>query len=142
VGRVRGLPVYVGNFTYFINFVVLEDVSPAVDINLSNVVLGKQFVEVSRMTYDPTLGLVRIRDDDKEITYQMPQKIEQYQSLTCLEKEFKQSVYYKSDEDKRKGVDYVMRKILGFYKECLQLGPEYKTKLEDDLDDVTNDGVT
>ena len=27
-----------------------------------------------------------------------------------LEKEFKQSVYYRSDEDKRKGVDCVMKK--------------------------------
>lgn len=94
------------------------------------------------MTYDPTLGLVRIRDEDSEITYQMPHKIKQYRSLTSLEKEFKQSVYYRSDEDKRKGVDYVMRKILGFYKECLQLGPEYKTKPEDDLENMTDDGVT
>lgn len=41
MGRVGGLSIYVGNFTYFMDFVVLEDVSPAVDINLSNVVLGK-----------------------------------------------------------------------------------------------------
>ncbi|GKA26304.1 MAK10-like protein [Tanacetum coccineum] len=40
--------------------------------------------------------------------------------------------YHKSEEDKRRGVDYVMSKILGFYKECLELGPEYLTGLEDE----------
>ena len=59
-----------------------------------------------------------------------------------LEKELKQSVYYRNDEDKKRGVDYVLKKILGFYKECLQLGPEYKTKIEDSNEKVKNDGVT
>ncbi|GJY91233.1 hypothetical protein Tco_0506429 [Tanacetum coccineum] len=40
--------------------------------------------------------------------------------------------YHKNEEDKRRGVDYVMSKILGFYKECLELGPEYVTGLEDE----------
>ncbi|GJY84644.1 hypothetical protein Tco_0498670 [Tanacetum coccineum] len=39
---------------------------------------------------------------------------------------------YHNKEDKRRGVDYVMSKILGFYKECLELGPEYVTGLEDE----------
>ncbi|GJZ57104.1 hypothetical protein Tco_0612598 [Tanacetum coccineum] len=38
----------------------------------------------------------------------------------------------RNEEDKRKGVDYVMSKILGFYKECLELGPEYVTGLDDE----------
>ncbi|GJR01784.1 hypothetical protein Tco_0524768 [Tanacetum coccineum] len=40
--------------------------------------------------------------------------------------------YHKNEEDKRRGVDYVMSKILGFYKECLEPGPEYLTRLEDE----------
>ena len=59
-----------------------------------------------------------------------------------MEKEHKQAVYYRNDEDRRRGVDYVMGRIFGFYKECLQLGPEYKTKPEDNLETVTNDEVT
>ena len=35
-----------------------------------------------------------------------------------------------------------MGRIFDFYKEYLQLGPEYKTKPEDDLETVTNDEVT
>ncbi|GJX28464.1 hypothetical protein Tco_0236543 [Tanacetum coccineum] len=40
--------------------------------------------------------------------------------------------YHKNEEDKRRGVDYVMSKILGFCKECLDLRPEYLTGLEDE----------
>nr|GEU94964.1 putative reverse transcriptase domain-containing protein [Tanacetum cinerariifolium] len=36
-----------------------------------------------------------------------------------------------NEEDKRRGVEYVMSKILGFYKECLELGPEYVTGLDE-----------
>ncbi|GJT72220.1 hypothetical protein Tco_1031506 [Tanacetum coccineum] len=40
--------------------------------------------------------------------------------------------YHKNEEDRRRGVDYVMSKILRFCKECLELGPEYLTGLEDE----------
>nr|GEX89409.1 MAK10-like protein [Tanacetum cinerariifolium] len=40
--------------------------------------------------------------------------------------------YHKNEEDKRRGVEYVMSKILRFYKECLELGPEYLTGIADE----------
>ncbi|GJY11785.1 hypothetical protein Tco_0381094 [Tanacetum coccineum] len=52
--------------------------------------------------------------------------------LEDLEKEHTKSVYLKSEEDKRRGVEYVMSKILGFYKQCLDLGPEYVTGIDDE----------
>ncbi|GJR46052.1 hypothetical protein Tco_1314155 [Tanacetum coccineum] len=44
----------------------------------------------------------------------------------------KKSVYLRNEEDKIRGVEYVMSKILGFYKECLELGPEYLTGMDDE----------
>jgi hypothetical protein len=142
VGRVKRLRVFVGNFTYVIDFVIVEDIRSVIDDCLSQVVFGKPFVEASKMSYDPTLGIVRFKEENGEIAYQMPYKIEQYRLLPNKEKEHKQAVYYRNDEDRHRVVDYVMNRILGFYKECLQLGPEYKTKIGDDLEDVTNDEVT
>ncbi|GJR31045.1 hypothetical protein Tco_1107277 [Tanacetum coccineum] len=46
-------------------------------------------------------------------------------------KEHTKSVYFKNGEDKRRGVEYVMNKILGFFKEYLELGPEYLIGLEE-----------
>nr|GEW48167.1 protein kinase-like domain, concanavalin A-like lectin/glucanase domain protein [Tanacetum cinerariifolium] len=67
-----------------------------------------------------------------EISYKLPHKIEQYNSLSDLEKEHTKSVYLRNEEDKKGGVEYVMSKILRFYKECLELGPEYLTGIDDD----------
>ncbi|GJZ52287.1 hypothetical protein Tco_0606802 [Tanacetum coccineum] len=78
------------------------------------------------------LRVVRFTNGIDEITYKMPHKIEQYNSLSDLEKEHTKSVNFRNKEDKKRGVDYVMSKILGFYKECLELGPEYLTGLEDE----------
>ncbi|GJS29139.1 retrotransposon ORF1 [Tanacetum coccineum] len=130
MGRVRGMHFFVGNFTYVSDFVIVEDISSATYPRFSHVVLGKPFVELSNMTYDLSLGLVKFTSGSDEIAYKMPHKIEQYDSLSDMEKEHTKSVYFRNKEGKRKGVDYVMSKILGFYKECLVIGPEYQTGLD------------
>ncbi|GJV72760.1 glyceraldehyde-3-phosphate dehydrogenase GAPCP1, chloroplastic-like protein [Tanacetum coccineum] len=84
------------------------------------------------MTHDPPEGVVRFTNRNNEVAYKMPHKIEQYDSLSDFEKEHIKSVYVRNKEDKRRGVEYVMSKILGFYKECLELGPEYLTGMDDE----------
>ncbi|GJU21974.1 hypothetical protein Tco_1155316 [Tanacetum coccineum] len=66
-------------------------------------------------------------------------------------KEHTKSVYLRNEEDKSsevvcrvgrgRSVEYVMSKILGFYKECLELGPEYLTGMDDE-GEVTFDPFT
>nr|GEU38547.1 retrotransposon Orf1 [Tanacetum cinerariifolium] len=90
------------------------------------------FVEISNMTHDPSIGVVKFTDGFNEIAYKKPHKIERYDSLSDLEKEHTESVYLRNEVDKRRGVAYVMSKILTFYKECLELGPEYLTGVADE----------
>ncbi|GJT11525.1 hypothetical protein Tco_0858567 [Tanacetum coccineum] len=113
-------------------FMIVEDISLIIDPRLSQVVLGKPFVEVSNMTHDLSLGVVKFIDETNEIAYKMPHKIEKYNSLSDLEKEYTKSVYLRNEEDKRRGVEYVINKILGFYKECLKLVTKYLTGLKDE----------
>ncbi|GKA70888.1 MAK10-like protein [Tanacetum coccineum] len=103
-----------------------------IDPRLSQVVLGRPFIETSDMTHDPQERVVRFINRNDEVAYKMPHKIEQYNSLSNLEKEDTKSVYLRNHEDKERGVDYVMNKILGFYKECLELCLEYVTRMEDE----------
>ncbi|GJQ98440.1 hypothetical protein Tco_0009579 [Tanacetum coccineum] len=131
IGRIRGMHIFVGNYTYVSDFMIVEDISLIIDPRLSQVVLGKPFVEISNMSHDLSLGIVRFANGIDEIAYKMPHKIEQFNSLTDLEKENTKSVYFRNKEDKRRGVEYMMNKILGFYKECLDLRPEYLTGLEE-----------
>nr|GEV01400.1 retrotransposon Orf1 [Tanacetum cinerariifolium] len=104
------------NFTYIVDFIIVEDISSIIDPRLSQVVLGKPFVEISNMTHDPPECVVRFTNRTDEVGYKMPHMIEQYNSLSDLEKEHTKYVYLKNEEDKRRRVEYVMSKILGFYK--------------------------
>ncbi|GJZ67844.1 MAK10-like protein [Tanacetum coccineum] len=131
-GKIKGMHVFVGNFTYIVDFMIIEDISSIIDPSLSQVVLGKPFVEISNMTHDPQEGVVMFTNGNNEVAYKIPHKIEQYNSLSNLGKEHTKPVYLRNEEDKRRGVEYVMSKILGFYKECLELGPEYLTGMEDE----------
>nr|GEU54853.1 retrotransposon Orf1 [Tanacetum cinerariifolium] len=125
-----------GNFTYVVDFMTVKDISLIIDPRLSQVLLRRPFIEVSNMTHDLPKGIVRFTNKNNEIAYKMLHKIEQYNSLSNLENEHTKLVYLRNEEDKRRGVDYVMSKILGLYKECLELGPEYVTGL-DDIGEVT-----
>ncbi|GJS27274.1 retrotransposon ORF1 [Tanacetum coccineum] len=131
-GRIKGMHVFIGNFTYVVDFMIFEDISSIIDPRLSQVVLGRPFIETSNMTHDPPEEVVRFINGTDEVAYTMPHKIEQYDSLSDLENEHTKSIYLRNEEDKRKGVEYVMSKILGFYKECLALGPEYLTGMDDE----------
>ncbi|GKE42803.1 retrotransposon ORF1 [Tanacetum coccineum] len=125
IGRIKGVPIFIGNFTYVIDFMIVEDISSIIDPRMSHVVLGRPFVKISNMTHDPREGVVRFTNGTEEVAYKKPHKIDQYNSLSNLEKEHTKSVYLKNEEDKRIGVEYMMSKILGFYKKCFELGPEY-----------------
>ncbi|GJW73877.1 hypothetical protein Tco_0133247 [Tanacetum coccineum] len=134
IRRIKGMHVFISNFTYIMDFMIIEDISSIIDPRMSQVVLGKPFVEISNMTRDPQEGVARFTNGNDEVAYKMPHKIEQYNSLSNLEKEHTKSVYLRNEEDKRIGVEYVMSKILGFYKECLELGPKYLTGMDDEGD--------
>ncbi|GKE11786.1 hypothetical protein Tco_1415337, partial [Tanacetum coccineum] len=95
IGRIKGMHIFIGSFIYVIDFMIVEDISSIIDPRTSQVVLGRPFIEISNMTYDPPECVVR------------------------------------NEDDKRRGVEYVMSKILGFYKERLELGPEYATGIDD-----------
>ncbi|GJY65305.1 hypothetical protein Tco_0467543 [Tanacetum coccineum] len=112
-GRAKRMHIFVGNFIYVSDFMIVKDISSVIDSMVSHVVLGKPFVELFGMTYDSSL-VVRLINGNEEIVYKMPHKIEQYDSLSNVEKENMKLVYLRNDEDKKKGVDYVMSKILGF----------------------------
>nr|GEX92700.1 retrotransposon Orf1 [Tanacetum cinerariifolium] len=101
-GRTKGMHVFIGYFTYVIDFMIVEDISSIIDPSLSQVVLGKPFVEMINMTHDLSKGVVRFINGTNKNAYKMPHKIEQYNSLSDLEKEHKKSIYLRNEEDKRR----------------------------------------
>nr|GEU51960.1 retrotransposon Orf1 [Tanacetum cinerariifolium] len=90
------------------------DIILIIYLRVSQVVLGKPFVEISNMTHDLSLRVVKFTDETNKIAYKMAHKIKQYNSLLDLEKEHMKSVYLRNEEDKRRGVKlYLMKRIPG-----------------------------
>nr|GFA28071.1 MAK10-like protein [Tanacetum cinerariifolium] len=74
-GRIKGMHVFLGNFTYIIDFMIVEDISSIIDPKLSQVVLGKPFVEISNMTHKPPEAIIRFTNRTSEVAYKMPHMI-------------------------------------------------------------------
>ncbi|GJX39394.1 retrotransposon ORF1, partial [Tanacetum coccineum] len=68
-GRIRGMHVFVENFTYVSDFIIVEDISSVIDPRLSQVVLGEPFVKLSNMSHDLSLGIVKFMNGAEEIAY-------------------------------------------------------------------------
>nr|GEW15993.1 retrotransposon Orf1 [Tanacetum cinerariifolium] len=100
IGRIRCVHIFLGNFTYVLDFMIVEDISSIIDPMLSQVVLGKPFVKISNMTCDLSLGIVRFAIGAGDIAYKIPYKIEKFNSLLDFEKKHTKSVYFRNEEDK------------------------------------------
>ncbi|GKD47195.1 hypothetical protein Tco_1271840 [Tanacetum coccineum] len=81
VGRVRGLKVFVGYFTYECNFLILEDTTNIIDHHLGEVVFGKPFVREPSLVCDQAEGTVVFEKDNKKITFKMPHKMETFNHI-------------------------------------------------------------
>nr|GEV53828.1 integrase, catalytic region, zinc finger, CCHC-type, peptidase aspartic, catalytic [Tanacetum cinerariifolium] len=67
--RVKGMHVFVGNFTYVVDFMIVENIILIIDPRLSHVVLGRLFIEVSNMTHDLPEGVVRFTNENDKVAY-------------------------------------------------------------------------
>nr|GEU61896.1 retrotransposon Orf1 [Tanacetum cinerariifolium] len=76
IGRVKGLKVFIGNFTYECNFMILEDTTSIIDHPLGEVIFGKPFARNTGVVYDQEKGTVTFEKDDEKITFKMPHKME------------------------------------------------------------------
>ncbi|GKB88602.1 hypothetical protein Tco_0960874, partial [Tanacetum coccineum] len=144
IRRIKGMHVFVGNFTYIMNFMIIKDISSIIDPRLSQVVLGKSFMEISNMTYDPQEDVVRQDEEDrrgirhlmrleKEMMNDKGEATGGGEELSLFDRPNEvERGRIRNEEGKRKGVDHVISKILGFYKECLELGLEYVIGLDDE----------
>ncbi|GJR89987.1 MAK10-like protein [Tanacetum coccineum] len=125
IGRIKGMHIFLGNFTYIVDFMIIKDISSIIDPRLSQLVLGKPFVEISNMTHDPPKGVVRFTNGNNEVAYKMPHKIEQYDSLSNLEKEHTKSVYLRNEEDKRRGVEKFSSKTKFSFSQNMETASQF-----------------
>nr|GEV29744.1 protein kinase-like domain, concanavalin A-like lectin/glucanase domain protein [Tanacetum cinerariifolium] len=81
VRRVKGLKVFVGNFTYECNFMILEDTTSIIDHHLGEVAFGKPFVRKLDLVYNQNEGTFIFEKDDEKITFKMPHMMETFNHI-------------------------------------------------------------
>ena len=117
VGRVKGVQVFVKNFTYICDFMILEDMSGIIDQDLGDVVLGNPFVNTSKMIYNKDEGAVSFSGWAGYAKYVMPHKCKKFEGIEHL------------DVDNTPALD-ISKDNLGEgrikYSGCMALGPEYE----------------
>ncbi|GJS59691.1 hypothetical protein Tco_0654475 [Tanacetum coccineum] len=119
VRRVKGLNVFVGNFAYECDFVVLKDITSVIDHDIGSVVFGKPFVEATRLVYDREERIITFEKDKEKIVFKVPHKMEIFKHIDFTDIKTNRIPPYviKSDNDKS---------IKTHYFDSLDLGPEYK----------------
>ncbi|GJR71209.1 protein kinase-like domain, concanavalin A-like lectin/glucanase domain protein [Tanacetum coccineum] len=119
VGRVKGLKVFVGNFTHECDFVVLEDTTSVIDHYHGGTVLGKPFVMKTGLVYNRDEGTVTFEKNSEKITFKMPHKMERFKHIDIEDLKtdnIPPFVIGGDDSDQEKT----------HYSDSLNLGSEYK----------------
>ncbi|GKC35214.1 hypothetical protein Tco_1047598 [Tanacetum coccineum] len=123
VAIVKDVYVFVGSFTYIMDFVVLEDIGEFIMSNMAEVLMGRPFRKITKLKYDVVMGLVSFTKIFDTYTYRMPRTIPRL-------KNFKWNkvppLLELSQNDLMNGLRHPHEKNKFMYKNCLNLGPEYQ----------------
>ncbi|GJS31434.1 hypothetical protein Tco_0492054 [Tanacetum coccineum] len=119
VGRVKGLRVFIRNFTYECNFMVLKDTTSVIDHYLGSVVFLKPFVEATRLVYHKEEGTVMFERDKEWIIFKIPHKMDMFKHV-----DFTGRGTNSTPPFVLKSVDDNCEKT--HYSNSLDLGPVYK----------------
>ncbi|GJU84461.1 hypothetical protein Tco_1292007 [Tanacetum coccineum] len=119
VRRVKGLKVFVGNFTYECDFMVLEDTNSVIDHYLGSVVFRNPFVEATGLVYNKEEGTVVFERDKEKIVFKMPHKMDMFKHIDFADISTDRIPPFiiESDDDNYEKTHY---------SDSLDLGPEYK----------------
>ncbi|GJV54293.1 hypothetical protein Tco_1450034 [Tanacetum coccineum] len=117
--RVKGLKVFVGNFTYECDFMVLEDTTSVIDHDIGSVVFRKLFVEATGLVYDREERTITFEKDKEKIMFRMPHKMEMFKHIdfTDIKTDHIPPFVIESDDDRSRKTHY---------SDSLDLGHEYK----------------
>ncbi|GJT30322.1 hypothetical protein Tco_0910597 [Tanacetum coccineum] len=124
VAIVRDIYVFLGNFTYITDFVVLEDIGEFILINKTKVVMGKPFRKVTKLEYDCAKGLISFNRIFDNYTFQMPRTILRFKRWGHVSWSKIPPILVLSQRDLTNGFKNAYEKNKFMYKNCMNLGPE------------------
>ncbi|GKA11587.1 hypothetical protein Tco_0691133 [Tanacetum coccineum] len=108
VGRIRGLKIFIGSFTYECDFMILEDTTSIIDRHLGEMVFEKPFIDETGLIYDEEKGT--IINEQAPIPYPRPpmKKTLGMERRTTI-KAYSLEMSKKQDKGDRRGIMNLMR---------------------------------
>ncbi|GKC30357.1 hypothetical protein Tco_1037651 [Tanacetum coccineum] len=123
VAIVRDVYVFIGSFTYIIDFVVLEDIREFIVSDMAEVLMGKPFRKITKHKYDFAKGLVSFTKIFDTYIFRMPRIMPRLRNFNWSKIS---PLLELSQQDLMSGLRHPYEKNKLMYKNCLNLGPEYQ----------------
>nr|GEW26823.1 hypothetical protein [Tanacetum cinerariifolium] len=125
VGSFMSVPIFVGKFYVLTDFAVVETMDAYHNEGIGDVIVGEPFCRASCMEARRIDGLITIHNGNDSVTYQMVRSHLRFKYLTNEECNKISPLLKVSVQDKLNGILHQYQKLKSFYKEVLNLGPEY-----------------
>ncbi|GJW17603.1 hypothetical protein Tco_0025039 [Tanacetum coccineum] len=125
IGALMNVPIFVGTFSIVTDFAVLEDMDAYRDEEIGNVIFGEPFLREVRIKARRFEGMITIYNGNESVTYQMVRSHPRFKHHTNEQCNKIPLLLKVSDEDKKNGISQPYKKLMGFYKGVLNLGPDY-----------------
>lgn len=126
VGEVKNVKIFIGTYSFLLDFMVFDDMSEFVECGLEEIILGEPFQKASGVEVDTINGLVWLSSNNDVTIFKMPQTVPNFKHWTKKQLSRAKPLLEISNKDKENGYDYPYQKIKDFYQGCLDLEDVYK----------------
>ncbi|GJV15243.1 homeodomain-like protein [Tanacetum coccineum] len=125
VGALMNVPIFVGTFSVITDFVVLEDMDAYCDNEMGDIIFCKPFLREVGIKTKHFEGIITLYNGDNEVTYQMVRSHPKFKHHTNEQCNKIPPLLKVSEKDKINRISYAYQKLKEFYKEVLNLGPDF-----------------
>ncbi|GJY00011.1 putative reverse transcriptase domain-containing protein [Tanacetum coccineum] len=125
IGALMNIPIFVETFSVMTDFAVLENMDDYRDEEMGDIIFGEPFLREVGIKTRRFEGMITIYNGDDEVTYQMVRSHPRFKYHTNEQCNKIPPLLKVTEEDKMNGISHPYKKLKGFYKGVLNLGPDY-----------------
>ncbi|GJW81387.1 putative reverse transcriptase domain-containing protein [Tanacetum coccineum] len=125
IGALMNMHIFVGTFSVMTDFVVLEDMDTYRDERMGDVIFYELFLREVGIKTKRFKGTITLYNGDDEVTYQMVRSYLRFKHHTNEQCNKIPPLLKVSEKDETNRISHAYQKLKGFYKEVLNLGPDY-----------------
>ncbi|GJT56846.1 homeodomain-like protein [Tanacetum coccineum] len=119
------VPIFVGTFSVMTDFAILEDMDAYRDNEMGDIIFSEPFLREVGIKTKRFKGIITLYNGNNEVTYQMVRSHPKFKIHTNEQCNKIPPLLKVSEKDKINRISHAYQKLKGFYKEVLNLGPDF-----------------